>query len=512
MIQTTLRLDQESEFKRQLQAVDRELRNFNGDMKVLTASFEGNANSMEALTQRGSILQKQYDQQAEKANALADRIKKLEEAGKGNNKVTDEYRIKLKNTQAAMLGLEREIQDNNRYLDEARHSADRAATSIDGFGREVAQVEDGTAGFKNTLGGIVGDLGKLKVAIVGGAAVGALKELGGAILEVEENTREYRQIMSGLTAAGEAAGIAAEDTAARYLLLQGVMGDTQAAAEATAQLQTLQASEEQLNEATISVIGAWTKLGRAAPIESIAESISQTVAASQATGAFSDILMATGQSEDEFNEKLAASADASARLDLILQTLAATGMHDLGESYLANNEAAIKSNQSQERLNASYAALGETVAPVADLLRNVLATGLEFATEKVDAAIKAVQELNGWWSKTRSSLQEMSSWSGSDLWDALTTTPGLQSRAASVTGGLTGAELREQNLRASDIVSAQQAASRAATSASEAMDRRGSFSATITLATEDGRNLGQYVTPFVNEENAANPPVRSDTF
>ena len=98
------------------------------------------------------------------------------------------------------------------------------------------------------------------------------------------------------------------------------------------------------------------------------------------------------------------------------------------------------------------------------------------------------------------------------MWDALTTTPGLQSRAASVTGGLTGAELREQNLRASDIVSAQQAASRAATSAAEAMDRRGSFSATITLATEDGRNLGQYVTPFVNEENAANPPVRSDTF
>ena len=73
-----------------------------------------------------------------------------------------------------------------------------------------------------------------------------------------------------------------------------------------------------------------------------------------------------------------------------------------------------------------------------------------------------------------------------------------------------GAELREQGLRAADIVSAQQAARRPATSATDAMASRGSFSATITLATEDGRNLGQFVTPFVNEENAANPPVRSD--
>ena len=479
-------------------------------MSLVTAEFQGNANSMEALTARGAALQKEYEQQAEKANALAARIKLLEENNRGNNKVTDEYRATLTRTKAAMINLEREIQTNNKYLDEARHSADRAATSIDEFGREVEQVEGQSSGFGSALGGIITDLGKLKGAIAGGAAVAAIKEVGGAILDLEESTREYRQIMNSLETSGEAAGIAAEDTAERYKLLQGVMGDTQAAAEATAQLQTLEATEKQLDEATIAVIGSWSKLGGAAPIETIAESISQTVAASQATGAFADILMATGQSEDEFNEKLAATASASERLDLVLQTLAATGMTDLGEAYLANNEAAIKSNQSQDRLNAAYAALGETIAPVADLIRNGWAGAVEFATEKVDIAVKSVMELKGWFDKTADSIREMSQWSGGDLWDALTTIPGQEAKAASVTGGLTGAELRERGLQASDIVSAQQAASRTATSAQNALDRRGSFSATITLATEDGRNLGQFVTPFVNEENAANPPVRSD--
>lgn len=39
---------------------------------------------------------------------------------------------------------------------------------------------------------------------------------------------------------------------------------------------------------------------------------------------------------------------------------------------------------------------------------------------------------------------------------------------------------------------------------------RGVFSATITMKTEDGRNMGSWMTRFVNEENAANPQVVSD--
>ena len=507
MISTSIKLDGEAEFKKQLGDVDRNLRQLNSNMRLTTAEFQGNANSLEALTAKNEKLNEVYEQQNAKAEGLAARIKLLEKNNLGASKAADDYRAKLNNAKAAMINLEREIQTNNKYLDEARHSADRAATSIDGFGREVQQVDDQTAGFGNALSGVVSDLGKLKGAIAGGATIVAIKELGGAILDLEENTREYRQVMNSLLASGEAAGIAAEDTARRYQLLNGVMGDTQAAAEATAQLQTLQATEEQLNEVTIGVIGSWSKLGRAAPLESIAEAISQTVAASSATGAFADILMATGQSEDEFNEKLAATADASARLDLVLQTLAATGMKDLGESYLETNAAAIQSNQAQERLNAAYAALGETIAPLADLIRNGWAGAVEFATEKVDIAIGSVMELKSWFDKTADSIRQMSQWSGGDLWNALTTIPGQEAQAASVTGGLTGAELREQGLRATDIVSAQQAASRAATSAGEAMDRRGSITTVINI---DGREVARATQPYLREEDRSNPEVVSD--
>ena len=40
-------------------------------MSLVTAEFNGNANSMDALSERGAILQREYEQQAEKARALA---------------------------------------------------------------------------------------------------------------------------------------------------------------------------------------------------------------------------------------------------------------------------------------------------------------------------------------------------------------------------------------------------------------------------------------------------------
>lgn len=501
MISTSIKLDGEAEFKKQLSGVNSELKNLNSDMKLVTEQFKGQANSLEALTAKDKILNEQVEQQTEKVRALEKALEDASDAYGENDKRVDGYHRSLNDARTQLIKMERELEDNSKYLDEARRSADKAATSIDGFGREVSQVDDQTSGFGKSLTGIIDDLGKLKGAIVGGAAVAVIKEIGSTILELEESTREYRQIMNSLVASGEQVGISAEQTTARYKLLQGVMGDTQAAAEATAQLQTLQASEEQLNEATISVIGSWSKLGGAAPIETIAESISQTVAASQATGAFSDILMATGQSEDAFNEKLAASKDAAERLDIVLQTLSAVGMHDLGESYLDTNERAINSTQTQERLNAAYAALGDTLAPVADLIRSGLATALEFATEKVDDAIVSVKELKSWWDRTASSIREMQGWSGSDWWSALTTTPGLKTRSVSVTNSLTGAELREQNLRATDIVSAQQAASRNATSAADSMAARGA-GITINLTTTlDGEVVARNQTTYTARQN-----------
>ena len=511
MISTSIKLDGEQEFKKQLSGVNGELKNLNSDMKLVTEQFKGQANSLEALTAKDKILTEQVEQQTEKVRALEQALEEASDAYGENDKRVDNYHRSLNEARAQLIRMERELQDNNRYLDEARSSADKAAHSIDGFGKEVKESGDDMDSYGKTLQGFIGDLGKLKGAIIGGAAVGAIRELGGAILEVEESTREYRQIMGSLMESSEAAGIKAEDAASRYQLLNGVMGDTQAAAEATAQLHTLEATEKQLNEATISVIGSWSKLGGAAPIETIAESISQTVAASQATGAFSDILMATGQNEEEFNAKLAESADASARLDLVLQTLAAAGMKDLGESYLKNNEAAIQANQTQDRLNASWAALGEVLAPVANLIRNETADAVLFLAGVLDEAIGGVQDLISWWEKAKGVLAESGGLKDLFTWETLSKTPAqleAEAQAAKTMRGLTGSELREAGLTSADVYGA----AAAAVNAADAMAARGSNAPTMvhTSIYIDANEIANAITPAMREADKSNPEVVSD--
>lgn len=560
MISTSIKLDGEAEFKKQLSNVNSSLKATNSEMNYVTEAFKGQANSLEALTEKDRLLRQALDQTNDKISASEEFLEEAQKAQKSfadaieaaekkatsqgisleklhgdTKKLTDDEKelakellnaenayVKatkaiestsstLNKTRIDQIKFNRELEDNSKYLDEARRSADKTAKSIDGFGREVEQVDDQTAGFKNSLTGVIDDLGKLKGAIVGGAAVGAIKELAGGILELEESTREYRTIMGTLAVSGEEAGYTADETAEAYERLQSVLGDPQTAATATANLQAIGLEQEDLMKITDLAIGAWATYGDSIPIDGLAEAINETIQAGTVTGTFADVLNWAGESEDAFNEKLAEAETKTERANIVLQALTEQGLADAANGWFEVNEQIVNANTSEENLRQAWGELGEALAPVADWLRNTLAGAVEWLTEKVDGALEALQELKGWWDTTKNSWNELFDGSGlNKMLDVLDPSRTAEAKAASVTGGLTGAELRERGLQASDIVSAQQAASRTATSAQDALDRRGSFSATITLATEDGRNLGQYVTPFVNEENAANPPVRSD--
>ena len=447
MISTALKLDGEAEFKRELSAVNRELGNVNSEMKLLTAEFKGQANSMDYLTRKGDLLKKDYDQQAEKAKGLADRIKLLEKNNRGATEEADRYRIQLNKTKAAMIDLERELEDNSRYLDEARHSADRAATSIDGFGREIKETDRDMDGFGSTLKGFIGDLGKIKTAIVGGAAVGAVKELASGIMELEESTREYRSIMGTLAVSSEAAGYNADETAKAYGRLQSVLGDPQTAATATANLQAIGLSQQDLIRITDMAIGAWATYGDSIPIDGLAEAINETIQAGKVTGTFADVLNWAGESEDAFNEKLAEAKTKTERANLVLQMMAQQGLADAAQGWFDVNQAIVDANSSEENLRQAWGQLGEVLAPVANFLRDTLAGAVIWLTEVVDKALDGLQKLFDWWNKAKGITQDAGGLKGLFTTETLSKTPAqleAETQAAKTTIGLTGAELRER--------------------------------------------------------------------
>ena len=70
VISTRLTVDGETEYKKQMSEVNSVLKTMKDELAYTEAAFRGQANSMEALTEKDRILRKEIEQQEEKIRAL----------------------------------------------------------------------------------------------------------------------------------------------------------------------------------------------------------------------------------------------------------------------------------------------------------------------------------------------------------------------------------------------------------------------------------------------------------
>lgn len=394
-ITTRIALDGERDFKAQMAQVNGELRNLKSEMALVDATFKGQANTTEALTAKHKVLQGSVEQQREKVRALTQAVEDATQAYGDNDKRTDGYRQSLNRAKAELADLNRELQDNERYLDEARKSADGCAESIDEYGKAVRDADGG----KDPMGNILGGLSSLKGVLAGGAVVGGIKAVGDAIMSVVEDTAEYRKIMGTLEISSERAGYSAQQTADIYRTLQGVLGDTQTAATTTANLQAIGLAQEDLITVTNAAIGAWATYGDSIPIDGLSESINETIQAGKVTGTFADVLNWAGTSEDDFNAKLEAANGTTERANIVLQELKSQGLDQAGKAWQDANEDVVALNEATERWDGAMAQLGETLTPAATAIKNFGADAILWLADQIQAVIE-------WWNSLVSVMND----------------------------------------------------------------------------------------------------------
>ena len=398
-----LTIKNEAEFRKQIKAVNNNLAAMKSEMAKVSAEFDGQANSAEALRRKQAILQQQYDQKKEKVRSLAQMLESAKKEYDENSDIVLKYQKQLNYATIDLIKFDRELKNTDKYLDEAAQSADGTASSIDEFGKAVKDAgdegSDGMGQLKEIFGqlgeavkggdinGVVAALGSMKGLLVGGAAVAGAKALADGIINITESTKEYRTILGTLEVSSKQAGYTQEQTTEIYKKFQAVLGDTQKAATATANLQALGLSQENLRTIMEQAIGAWATYGDSIPIDSLAESINETVQVGKVTGVFADALNWAGTSEDEFNERLAACADTTERANLVLQQLSEQGLQATGQAWVENNQDIIAANSAQEMMNESLARLGEALQPASNFL-------IEFGSVYVDWAATAVSAIS----------------------------------------------------------------------------------------------------------------------
>ena len=200
-------IDGESEFRANLASAKSELNKFQSELKLVTAKFKDNADSLEALKAKQEVYIKLQEQQKNKVHLLTemqDRVIKkhedemkllsdleqkranlnnaLEEAketyGENSNEVKElteklgdvneqyeaqekivqktgdkvnSYQTSINNANTELEGLNREIEQNQKKMQDAEESANQCADSVDEYSGEVQDATGKTSVFGDVL-------------------------------------------------------------------------------------------------------------------------------------------------------------------------------------------------------------------------------------------------------------------------------------------------------------------------------------------------------------------------
>lgn len=138
-ITTRIALEGETQFRQAMATVNSALRTNKSEMSLLEATFKGQANTLEFLTKKNKLLNQDIDQQKEKIRALEQAVKDSATIYGENSKQVNNYQAQLNRAKIGLLGMNEALAENEKYLEEAKNSADGTAKSIDEFGNAVKQ-------------------------------------------------------------------------------------------------------------------------------------------------------------------------------------------------------------------------------------------------------------------------------------------------------------------------------------------------------------------------------------
>ena len=357
-IKSQIILEGEKEYRSACKGINTSLREIGSEMKLATAEFGDNAESIDALTRKQDILKKSLEEQAKKAKAAEDALKKMRDGGiEPTNPAYQKMQTALNNTKADMVKIQKEIDDTSEKLKKSK---------IDW----------------ESVGETVGKVGKAIGAGVAamGAAIGAA---AGAFLGLAESTREARENMGKLETGFTTAGHSAEDAKNTYTELYGILGDDGQATEAAAHLAKLTNNEKELATWTDIATGVYATFGDSLPIENLTEAANETAKTGAITGGLADALNWAGVSEDEFQASLDKCSTEQERQALITETL--NGLYsDAAKKYREVNGDIIDAQKATASLNSAMAELGAIAEPIVTKLKQLAAALLQQITPFVE--------------------------------------------------------------------------------------------------------------------------------
>jgi putative prophage lambdaBa04, tape measure protein len=308
----------------------------------------------ELLKQKFELLSGGIEQTEKKLNALKDAEKEVQKQFERGDIGEDQYNA-----------LKREIIETDIKLGKLRDESQKTEKAINGIDEkpieEVKEAADDAGKSLKNAGKDASDFGEYLKA---GAIIEGAKGIVGALKDISEESKELQIDLSRLdeNARQSGVGIDVSRKAFREFALQS--GETDSAIEGVANLLQAGFTESNLQLAVEGLAGAATKFPDTLKIESLADSLQETIATGAATGQFGELLDRLGIGAENFSNGMANMTTEAERQNYALETLVNAGLVDSYNAWKENNEGLTKNIDANIRMQEEMAKLGELIQPI----------------------------------------------------------------------------------------------------------------------------------------------------
>lgn len=314
------------------------------DVSTRLEKLKGQQDSMDEEFATGKLPDEKYQQFNKTLSETQAEFDALKQAQK---EVREEF-AGAKLSQEQYDALQREIIDTEENLKDLSKQADKASVSLGKIGAAADSVS-GTAG---------------KIKDVMSPVTTGILALGTAALATVPATEELRSDLSKLDTNAQQAGVGVDRAREAFEAFAVATDETDSSVEAVSNLLQAGFTESNLQKAVEGLTGAYLAFPDTLKIESLADSLQETLATGEATGQFGELLDRLGIGAENFSAGLSQITDAASQQQYVLETLSQSGMMDMYNAWVQNNQALVENKDASLEMQQSLAELAETIQPI----------------------------------------------------------------------------------------------------------------------------------------------------
>ena len=384
-----------------LKETNKKSRELESELKAVDKALKLDPNNVTLVKQKQDLLKDSIKETKSKLDVLKEAQSQVTAQYKKGEIDAGQYRAfqrELETTKSKLSSLK----DEKKNIHVIGTAFKKAKDKVEPVIKKVEKVGSVIGGATSKAVKFTATLGKIDTAMIGKAADGfkkytqtigvGLAAVTTALAANVEASREWNSDMTKLKTNAETSGNNFDFMKSKMQDLVAITGESDSSIEALSNLMAVGFSDEQMTPAINALSGAVEKFPDTLKIESLSDSLQETLATGAATGQFSELIGRMGDSVDDFNAGLQNCTSEAERQQYALDWLANSGLSEINDEYQSANKSTLDYERASFELQDALASLGTAFTPV-------MAGAKGMAADFLTKSLPAVQKLSGGFTK-----------------------------------------------------------------------------------------------------------------